>query len=304
VTGPSTRVALAVLAGVLSMALYGGQFVVSRWSLQRTLSPWDLAAVRFAVAGALMLPWLARYGFASAAGIGWGRAIVLGITVGAPYTLVLFSGLALAPAAHGAVIIPGATPLISAVLLRLLFGERVGPVRLAGLALILAGLVLVSWPSLSGGAGDVTWAGDLLFVVAGVLWALFTVAARAWGVDPMRATAVVWVLALAYLPVYGAVAGTGVFDAPRGELAFQALYQGVGVAILALVLYAQAIRTLGAGAASLFMPLIPVFGVLLAIPVLGEIPRPVQLGGMLAVSGGMALAARGSTAPARPETPA
>ena len=275
------------------MALYGGQFVISRWSIQRTLSPWDLAAIRFAVAGVLMLPVLARYGVGSAAGIGWGRSVALGITVGAPYTLVLFSGLALAPAAHGAVIIPGAAPIVSALLLRLSFGEPVGRVRLAGLAVIVAGLVLMSWPSMAG-SDDRVWVGDLLFVVAGVLWAAFTVLARAWRVEPMRATTVVWVLALVYLPAYGAVAGGGLLVAPHGEILFQAIYQGVGVAILALVLYTRAIGVLGAGVASLFMPLIPVFGVLLAVPVLGEVPLPIQLAGMVAVTVGMAVAARAS----------
>ena len=33
------------------MLLYAGQFVLSRWSIQRTLSLWDLAALRFAAAG-------------------------------------------------------------------------------------------------------------------------------------------------------------------------------------------------------------------------------------------------------------
>jgi hypothetical protein len=76
--------------------LYAGQFVVTRWSIQRTLALWDVAALRFAVAGVFMLPLLLRYGVRDAAGIGWRRAIVIGITVGAPYTLVLFAGLTLA----------------------------------------------------------------------------------------------------------------------------------------------------------------------------------------------------------------
>jgi drug/metabolite transporter (DMT)-like permease len=70
----------------------------------------------------------------------------------------------------------------------------------------------------------------------------------------------------------------------------------VGVAIVALALYSWSIRVLGASVASLFMPLVPVFGTLLAIPVLGERPAGVQLVGIVAVSAGMALAAtRGRT---------
>ena len=124
-----------------------------------------------------------------------------------------------------------------------------------------------------------------------VFWGLFTVLARHWRVDPIRGTAVVWVLALAYLPFYFLVFGGRLLAAPARELVFQAVYQGVGVAVAALALYAWAIRMLGPSAASLFMPLVPVFAVLLAIPALGEIPTTVQLVGILAVVVGMVLAA-------------
>jgi drug/metabolite transporter (DMT)-like permease len=48
---------------------------------------------------------------------------------------------------------------------------------------------------------------------------------------------------------------------------------------------------LGASVASLFMPLIPVFGVLLGVPVLGEVPAAVQWVGIAAVSAGLIMAA-------------
>lgn len=270
--------------------LYAGQFVLSRWSIQRTLSLWDLAALRVVTAGLLLLPVVVRHGLASAAGIGWPRAVVLAITVGAPYTLIMYGGLTVAPAGHGAIIIPGVTPVVSTLLVWLWFGERAWAMKLVGLSLIIVGLVLVGWPGVGGHGDGRTWIGDFLFAAAGVLWGLFTVLARRWQVDPLRGTAIVWVLALAYLPIYGVLAGERLLTAPRGEMVFQALYQGVGVAIVALALYAWAIRVLGASFASLFMPLIPVFGVLLAVPVLNEIPAPVQIIGMLTVSAGMGLA--------------
>jgi drug/metabolite transporter (DMT)-like permease len=293
------RLLLAVVAGLVAMLLYAGQFVLSRWSIQRTLSLWDLAALRFAAAGLLLLPVVLRHGLAGAAGVGWGRSLALTLTAGGPYTLILFAGLAHAPAGHGAVIIPGATPVVSTVLVWLWFGERPGPARLAGLALVVVGLVLVGWPGV-GSAGERTWLGDLFFVLGGVLWGLFTVLARRWQVDPLRATAMVWTLALVYLPIYAAFAGSRLLQAPRGEVVFQALYQGVGVAIVALALYSWSIRVLGASFASLFMPLVPVLGMLLAVPVLGEIPARIQLVGVLGVSVGMALAARRAASRDRP----
>jgi drug/metabolite transporter (DMT)-like permease len=286
------RLLLAAVAGVLAVLIYGGQFVASRFSLQQTLSPWDLAALRLGVAGVLSLPLAIRRGLPGAAGIGWRRAIVLAITVGAPYTFILYSGLAVAPAIHGAVIIPGATPLFAAALAWVWLGEETAPKAILGLILILAGIALVSWPTIIDLTGDPTWSGDALFLVAGLLWAIYTVLVRRWRVGPLQATAMVWVLALPYIPIYLALdGGARLLAAPRGEVIFQAIYQGVGVSLVALLLYSRAIRTLGAESASVFMPLIPIFGALFAVPVLGEMPDHLQLAGMIMVTVGIALAA-------------
>jgi drug/metabolite transporter (DMT)-like permease len=249
-----------------------------------------------------MLPLLIRYGVRDAAGIGWRRAMVIGVTVGAPYTLLLFAGLTLAPAAHGAVIVSGGTPIMSALLVAAWFGERLSAARSAGLATIFVGLILVGWPSLFDGGHGYVWVGDLLLLGASALWGAFTALTRRWHVDPLRGAAVVWVLALIYLPFYFAFAPMRLLTAPAGEVVFQATYQGIGVAILALFLYTYATRALGPTSASLFMPLIPVVAVLLGIPVLGEIPSPVQLAGIVVVSVGMVLATmpssrRNSTTP-------
>ncbi len=297
------RVVVGVLAGLLGIVLYAGQFVITRWSIQRTLSLWDVAALRFAVAGALMLPLLIRYGVRDAAGLGWSRGIVISITVGAPYTLVLFAGLTLAPAAHGAVIISGGTPIMSALLMWRWYGERLSAARVAGLVTIVVGLILVGWPSLSDGAHGLVGVGDLVLLGASGLWGTFTALTRRWQVDPLRGAAVVWALALAYLPLYLAFAPVRLLGAPPGEVIFQAAYQGIGVAVLALFLYTYASRTLGPTRASMFMPLIPVVAVLLGIPVLDEVPTLVQLAGILMVSAGLTLATMASLAAARSAEP-
>jgi drug/metabolite transporter (DMT)-like permease len=159
--------------------------------------------------------------------------------------------------------------------------------------------VLVSWPDATGTGPGSTWIGDLLFAGTSVLWALYTLLARRWQIDPVRGTAVVWVLALAYLPAYAALAESRLSQAPPGEVLFQAAYQGVGVALGALLLYTVTIRVLGSSIASLFMPLIPVFGVLIAIPALGENPSRLQVVGMLSVILGMVLAATRAVKPSK-----
>src|SRR5207302_1097055 len=238
-----------------------------------------LGTLRFTVAGLLRLPVLLRRRPAGA--VGWRRVAALSVAAGAPYTLIMYAGLVLAPAAHGAVIVTGVTAVVTTALAWLWFGVRPWPARTAGLVLVVIGLTLVGSPGVGGGGH--AWLGDALFIVAGVLFALFTVGARHWRVDPLPATAAVWVLALPYVPIYAAVAGPRVLEAPRGEVVFQALFQGLGVAIAALALYAWAIRVLGDARAALFMPLVPVFGVLLGVAVLDEVPTAVQVVGIAGV---------------------
>ena len=283
-----SRTALAVGAAVLAMLIYASQFVLSRWSMQRTLSLWDLAALRFTVAGLLSVPIMLRHRPAGA--VEWRRIAMLSVAAGAPYTLIMYAGLTHAPAAHGAVIITGATPIFTSLLAWAWLGERQPSSKAFGIALIVVGLALVGWPQLVGGGA--AWLGDALFTVAAVLWALFTVAVRRWGIEPLPATAALWVLALPYVAVYVGIAGDRLLEAPRGEVIFQALFQGLGVAIIALALYAWAIRVLGDGRAALFNPLVPVFAVMLGVVVLREVPAPVQVVGIGGVVLGMALAGR------------
>src|SRR5438067_13771254 len=72
-----TRTALAAGAALLAMLIYASQFVLSRWSMQRTMSLWDLAALRFTVAGLLSLPIVVRHRPAGAAA--WRHIVVLSI---------------------------------------------------------------------------------------------------------------------------------------------------------------------------------------------------------------------------------
>jgi drug/metabolite transporter (DMT)-like permease len=72
---------------------------------------------------------------------------------------------------------------------------------------------------------------------------------------------------------------------------FHSVNQGLFNVILGLWLWGGAVRALGAAKAQRFPPLIPVAGTLLAIPILGEWPGPVQSLGLALIVSGLALAA-------------
>ena len=67
--------------------------------------------------------------------------------------------------------------------------DHITPLRAAGLALIVAGDLLVGGPSLLAAfAGGDVWKGDLLFMAAAACWAAYSVTARRHAVDAVQAT--------------------------------------------------------------------------------------------------------------------
>src|SRR5438874_5069668 len=83
--------------GVAAISIWASWSAVTRLAVTTSLDAWDIAALRFGVAGLLLLPVVARRGLARAR-LGW-----LGLTaiidgVGAPYVLVAAAGLRFAPA--------------------------------------------------------------------------------------------------------------------------------------------------------------------------------------------------------------
>ena len=266
----------AILGGVLAAFIFGGNFVSGRHAALAGLTPADVVALRFAVSAMLFAPLLLRQDAADLGGIGWTRGAALAALVGAPYIFLTMAGLQVAPAAHGALLSPALT-IISGVPLSMLMLDERPPRRAAiGIPLALIGLVLATDAGFA--AIRDTWRGDAMLAATGVAYGLFTVLVRRWRISPVPAIAAVNLLsAAAWLPPYLIGAASGLLArAPLAELVGQAIFQGVFVGGLGLILYAHAAKVLGAAQTALLPALVPVFGVLLAAAILGEHPSSLQ----------------------------
>jgi drug/metabolite transporter (DMT)-like permease len=96
-----------------------------------------------------------------------------------------------------------------------------------------------------------------------------------------------------YLSLYLAVHGARLAQVPLAGLAVQAVFQGVLVTIVSLLLYARAITILGAPGGAAFGALVPALSALFAIPLLGEWPDTYDWAGIVLVSAGVWLASGG-----------
>jgi drug/metabolite transporter (DMT)-like permease len=227
------ELALGLAAAFATLAIWTGFVLLTRLGTTTSLPPADLAALRFAVAGAVCAPWLMRRGLG---GLGWGRALFLAVFAGIGFTLFAYAGFRYAPAAHGGALMTGTLPLWTVLLALPVLGERLSPLKLAGIGLTAAGVVTIAVPALA--VPGESLVGDLCFPLASLCWAIYTVAARRWGVAPLQAAAIVYALAaLIYLPAYLVWGGGRLPSAPLAELAFQAVYQGLLATVVSLVLY-------------------------------------------------------------------
>lgn len=283
---------LGVTLAVFTIFIWAGWFLSTRFLVLTDLSAYDIAALRFGVAGIVLAPVVWKRGFAFQR-VGWKTFSILCIGAGAPYVLTIAGGLSLASASHGAALTPGVMPLFVAILSVALFGERMVRSRQLGFTLIFGGVLLIAGLGLFLDTIGQT-SGHILFLTGAFLWASYTLALRQSGLSPLHATAVLSVVSCAlYIPAYLVFLEPRIFDAPAGAVLFAGLYQGFLTSVVSLITYSRAVAILGASRAAAFASLIPVLTLLFGIPLLGEWPSLLDILGIGLVSAGVFLAASG-----------
>lgn len=286
-----TQYLRGALYGLAAVSIWSGWIVVARLGLRTSLTPWDIAALRFGVAGLLLLPLVIRKGLAVDR-LGWIglAAIVLG---GAAPVFLANAGLLFAPAAHAGALFPGVMPLMVALLAALLLREEFTPSKKIGFALILPGVLAIAWGS-GGAFGSSQTIGHGLFLGAGLAWAFYTVAMRKARLDGLHAAALSAVGSmLLYLPIFAVMPGTRLAEAPWSDMALQAFVQGLLTAILSLLLYGRAVGILGASSGAAFAALCPAMTALLGIPILGEWPMLTDWAAIGLISAGVYIVSGG-----------
>lgn len=61
----------SALFGLATVAIWAGWIVAARFGLQSSLTPWDITAIRFGVAGVIVLPYLLKKDRLLIASVGW-----------------------------------------------------------------------------------------------------------------------------------------------------------------------------------------------------------------------------------------
>ena len=278
---------LGIGSAVAVIFIWSGFFVFSRAGVTTSLTAFDITALRFGVASLLVLPfahaWWPRHLSIKA------QAIMAICGPGAVYSVLLYRGLSEASAAYGGVFANGSLPIFTLLLLVLLSGERPGRRQILAIAIIIAGGVLLGFPHMMSGGADVI-AGIAFFLTASAILSAYIVGVRRWAVTPKQALALVTLPnALVFLPLWYVFLPSGLAETELSTILFQAAFQGLGPGFLAIILFALAAFHLGPAATAGFSAAVPATAALLAVPVLSEMPGPLEWTGIVTVTLGLSL---------------
>lgn len=279
--------ALGLACAIAIIFIWSGFIVFSRAGVTGGLTAHDLTALRFLVAGIITLPFVWAW---------WPRHLPLRAILilsfcgpGAIYSMLMFTGLGNATAAYGGVFANGSLPLFTMLLVLLVSGVRPGLRQLLAVAVILLGGIAVGYRGMTGGGEDVLL-GIALFLSASAVLSVYIHGVGHWGITPRQAVALINIPnAILFLPVWYLYLPSTIASAPWDIIVMHGLFQGIGPGFLAVILFAMAAAHLGPTPTAGFSASVPASAALLAIPVLGEVPGPLEWFGIAIVTLGLIL---------------
>jgi drug/metabolite transporter (DMT)-like permease len=289
------------------MALFfGGTWVAGKVAVD-AIPPFTLAAVRFSVASILLWIWARSKTPTGRRPTAQDLPLIaaMGFTAVAAYNTLFLYGLKLAPASDGAIIVPGLAPIMTAAMALLILGERIGRWGVAGLITAFAGLVLVMNPGGAHAPGRLL--GDLLFFLGAACWGIYSIMGKTAlaRFSPVNATLYATITGTLFLLPF-AVAERGwnsLATAPVGSW-IGALYLAVFGTVLAFVFFYEGVKRIGAARATTFAFLVPIFGVVSSVIMLGERLSASTIAGGALVLVGLWLVQRQPAVPAARLVPA
>ncbi len=292
----SDRIGQSDLLVVLTIFLWAVNISVIKIGL-REFSPHGFNAVRLSLASAVYLILLAgsRRELRLSRGDRW-RTVILGLLGITIYQIFFIRGISLSSASMGSMIM-ATTPILIALISSAVKQERISWAGWLGIFISFGGFLLVvsnqdrgftlSWESLRG---------SVLILLANACWAGYTVVSKSvlQRISPFQLAAAGTSLGtLFYLPY----SLPSVKSIPWKQISWQGwgavLYSSLISIVLCFALWYYSVKKVGSTKTGIYGSLLPVFATAVAIAVLGERIKLLQVGGAFLILGGVYLTRSG-----------
>ena len=285
----------AYLLLALTALFWAGNFIVGR-GVHEHVPPIALAWTRWSVATLIILPFAVSHLKRDWPIICANLPILFffgTIGVGA-FNSLSYTGLNYTTALN-ALILQSSGPVLIVLASVAFFGDRVSLRQGVGIAISIAGvLYMVARGELAVLKDFVLNWGDFLILAALALWGLYTAFLR-------NRPEIHWLSFVAVTFFIGALANTPfvVWEHVSGrqlhldvETMSAIAYVAVFPSVLAYICYNRGVELIGANRAGVCLYLVPLFGAVMAITLLGEEPHAYHLIGITLILAGVALSAR------------
>ncbi len=276
---------------VLATFFWAGNVALGR-VLRDNIGPFTLTATRFTMAAIIFSLLMSRRPAGERAVRGqWPQLLAMGLVGVVGFSSLLYTGLRFTTATNAA-LINGAAPLLIGPGAMLLLKERFSRWGAIGAVLSVSGVAtIVSRGSLDALTGLQFNSGDVLMLAAVVAWGLYSIITRV--VTRSRTTlSATWLSTLFALPLLYILAlwewGTrpAIITFP---VALAIGYICVFPSVVSYLAWNEGVRRVGPGQATAFYNMLPVFGALIGVLLLGEAFGMAQLlGGGLIIAGSLA----------------
>jgi len=292
-----------IWAGMLVLYLVWGSTYLAISIAVETIPPFLMAAVRFSLAGLILLGWsIAREGraFVPPTRREWRDSAIVGaLLLGGGMGLVAF-GEQTIPSGITALII-ATMPVWVAIFGRIFLGELLPRLAVFSIALGFAGVAILVGPSAFGGTGALDPLGLAAVLLSPIAWSTGSLFASHRAVLPRRplvATGVQMVLGGLVLAVMGAATGEFAavdLGAVTRESVIALLYLLVMGSLVAFTVYGWMLRVAPLPLVATYAYVNPVVAVILGAVILGETiePRTVVAGAIIVISVAVTVTARG-----------
>lgn len=277
-------------AAAVTVLIWASYPVATRAGVTGSFAPADLIALRFGVGAVLFLPVL-MWQFRVIHRDAWLRGVPLSLFQGAGMAALVICGLQFAPATHAAALGPGVAPAWVALLGFLLFSKRPSTRAIVGATLCAIGVItLTAWSTSA--QPSAVFAGDVMFLAASALGALYVLQLRKWGMNAIQGAAIVTLYsALIVVPWHLWTRTDRIWQAAPLEFFWQIVWQGLLIGCIALVTLNHAIARLGPERSIALVAFVPALSAVLGLLFLGEKPSGPEIAALLAISAGVSVGA-------------
>lgn len=273
----------------LMIFLWSFNFIVAKYAL-REFPPLLLGALRFTVAGAVILPFFLYRRLQTTQALDWNGAgpklLGLGLLGVGANQLTFLMGLMYTSVAHAALII-ALTPMLVLLLSAWAGHERITKNKVTGLVLAVSGVLLLQLQALLTGHAS-PW-GDFFVFLASATFALFTVGGKSVRQHFDGLTINTFAYAgsgLVLLPVTLWLGWHFSFEGISTVAWFSLFYMALFPSLVAYMIYYHALHYLSPSRIASVGYLQPFMATLFAVPLLGErITTSLLAGGLLVLLG-------------------